>query len=54
MWSGTALKAIIIYITDYITKSGLKTHVMFQSIKSIFDKHANILSDDISMEEKAR
>ena len=29
MWSGTALKAVIMYVSDYITKTGLKTHVMF-------------------------
>ncbi|KIL55187.1 hypothetical protein M378DRAFT_48224, partial [Amanita muscaria Koide BX008] len=38
MWSGTAMKAVIVYISDYITKSGLKTHVIFEAIKSIFDK----------------
>jgi hypothetical protein len=54
LWSGTALKAIIIYITDYITKSGLKTHVMFEAIKNIFDKHSDILTENTSTEEKAR
>jgi hypothetical protein len=39
IWSGTAVKAVLVYITDYITKSGLKTHGVFESIKSIFDKH---------------
>ena len=32
MWSGTALKAVVLYISDYITKSGLKTHVVFDRV----------------------
>ena len=54
MWSGTALKAVTIYISDYITKSGLKTHVVFEVIKSIFSKNSEILNKDISDVEKAR
>ena len=54
MWSGTALKAVIIYISDYITKSGLKTHVVFDAIKSIFSKNSEILNKEISDVEKAR
>ena len=34
--SGTAIKAVIMYVTDYITKPGLKTHVVFEAIKAIF------------------
>ncbi|KAJ3820164.1 hypothetical protein F5880DRAFT_1488486, partial [Lentinula raphanica] len=36
--SGTAMKSCVIYIADYITKTGLKTHVIFDSIKTIFEK----------------
>ncbi len=54
MWSGTALKAVIVYISDYITKSGLKTHVVFDVIKSIFSKNSEILNKNISDTEKAR
>ena len=54
MWSGTALKAVVLYVSDYITKSGLKTHVVFEVIKSIFEKNHDILNGDISDKEKAR
>jgi hypothetical protein len=54
MWSGTALKAVIMYITNYITKSGLKTHVIFDVIKSIFEKNHDIINGNISEKEKAR
>ena len=54
MWSGTALKAVVLYISDYITKSGLKTHVVFDAIKSIFEKNQDILDCDTSEKDKAR
>ncbi|KAJ3823870.1 hypothetical protein F5880DRAFT_1445311, partial [Lentinula raphanica] len=36
--SGTAIKAAVAYVTDYITKTGLKTHVIFDSVRVIFEK----------------
>jgi hypothetical protein len=54
MWSGTALKAVIVYISDYITKSSLKTHVVFEAIKSIFDRNREIIGSSVSEKEKAR
>lgn len=37
--SGTAIKSVITYITDYITKSPLKTHTIFEAVRSIFAKN---------------
>ncbi|KAK0224909.1 hypothetical protein EDD85DRAFT_778027, partial [Armillaria nabsnona] len=37
--SGTAIKAILIYVSDYITKPALKTHVFFDVIKSVFQRN---------------
>ncbi|KAA1478464.1 hypothetical protein DENSPDRAFT_753698, partial [Dentipellis sp. KUC8613] len=37
--SGTAINAIIQYVTNYITKSALKTHVMFEVIKGVFSRN---------------
>ncbi|KAK0224281.1 hypothetical protein IW262DRAFT_1268792, partial [Armillaria fumosa] len=34
--SGMAIKAVLIYVTDYITKPGLKTHAIFDCIRSMF------------------
>ena len=42
--SGTAIKAIVAYVTDYITKVPLKTHVMFDTIRNVFDKKLVILN----------
>ncbi|PBK84602.1 hypothetical protein ARMGADRAFT_863891, partial [Armillaria gallica] len=36
--SGTAIKAVLIYVSDYITKPALKMHVFFDMIKSVFQK----------------
>ncbi|TFK59310.1 hypothetical protein BDN72DRAFT_750445, partial [Pluteus cervinus] len=33
--SGTAIKAVTLYVSNYITKTALKTHVVFDSIRSI-------------------
>ena len=54
LWSGTALKAVIMYVSDYITKTSLKTHVMFEAIRNVFDKNCDILVGSLSEKEKAR
>ncbi|KAA1479921.1 hypothetical protein DENSPDRAFT_789682, partial [Dentipellis sp. KUC8613] len=52
--SGTAIKSIVAYITDYITKSPLNTHVIFEAVKTVFDRNTDYLQDDICRQEKAR
>lgn len=52
--SGTAIKAIVAYVTDYITKVPLKTHAMFDTIRTVFDKKSSILHGDLDQEHKAR
>jgi hypothetical protein len=47
--SGPSTKAIIYYITDYITKAQLKTHVAYAAIALAVQKlEATTLSDDLS------
>jgi hypothetical protein len=41
--SGTAVKAIVAYVSDYIKKPGLTTYSMFDSIRHIFDRSGEIL-----------
>ena len=36
--SGTAIKSVVAYVTDYITKTPLKTHTMFETVKTIFKR----------------
>ncbi|KDQ26090.1 hypothetical protein PLEOSDRAFT_1014957, partial [Pleurotus ostreatus PC15] len=38
MMSGTAVKAVVAYVSDYITKCGLKTHVVFECIQAVLNR----------------
>ena len=52
--SGTAIKSIIMYISDYITKSTLKTHVIFDSIRTVFQRNGEMIGGNLPAKEKAR
>jgi hypothetical protein len=52
--SGTAIKAVVAYVTDYITKQSLKTYTIFDVIKSIFDKNSEMLGGNLKRKEKVR
>jgi len=52
--SGTAIKAIVAYISDYVTKPGLKTYSIFDTIRSVFNKNTEMLSGSLEQKEKAR
>lgn len=52
--SGTAIKSVIAYVTDYITKSPLKTHTIFQAVKSIFHKLDTVPTKESERLQKAR
>ncbi|KDR65412.1 hypothetical protein GALMADRAFT_47912, partial [Galerina marginata CBS 339.88] len=41
--SGTSIKAIISYVTDYVTKPTLKTHQIFSSAYDIYSKNSELL-----------
>jgi len=50
--SETSIKAVIMYVTDYITKQGLKTHVIFEAIKAIFSKNTELITGSLPSKEK--
>ena len=52
--SGTAIKSVIAYVADYITKTPLKTHVMFESVQQVFEKNSELIGGTIPRKEKAR
>jgi hypothetical protein len=52
--SGTAIKAIVAYVSDYITKPGLKTYTVFDVVKSVFDKNSEMIGGDLKRREKVR
>ena len=52
--SGTAIKAIVAYVTEYVTKPGLKTYSIFDTICSVFDKNSEMIGGDHKRHETAR
>ncbi|KAF8219606.1 hypothetical protein L208DRAFT_1338972 [Tricholoma matsutake] len=52
--SGTAVKGVLLYITNYVTKPTLKTHVIFESVKSMFQKNTEMLAGLESHQQKAQ
>jgi hypothetical protein len=52
--SGTAIKGVLLYVTNYLTKPTLKTHVIFDTIRSVFQKNAEIVGGSESRQQIAR
>ena len=52
--SGTAIKSVIAYVTDYITKSPLKTHTIFEAVKSVFSKLNTVITKESERLQRAR
>jgi hypothetical protein len=52
--SGTMVCAVIAYVTDYVTKSSLKTHTMFDVIRMAVDDKERYVSDDGDTHVSAR
>ena len=52
--SGTSIKEIVAYISDYITKPGLKTYTIFDTIRSVFDRNTEMLGSSMRTNNKAR
>jgi hypothetical protein len=52
--SGTAIKAVVAYISDYISKPSLKTYLIFEAVKSVFDRNSEMLGGTLDRKEKAR
>ena len=52
--SGTAVKAVVAYVSDYVTKTALKTYTMFDSIKGVYERNSEMLSGSFARKEKAR
>jgi len=52
--SGTAIKAVVAYTSDYITKPGLKTYTIFDTIRSVFGKNSEMIGGSMQRKDKAR
>jgi hypothetical protein len=51
--SSTSIKAIVSYISDYITKPTLKTHQIFSSMYDVFERNKLQLGNDVKTESDA-
>lgn len=54
LMSGTAVKATVGYVADYIVKMGLKTYQIFSSIYDVFERHPDMWQDSKSDSDAAR
>jgi len=53
MLSKTSIKAVISYVTDYVTKPSLKTHQIFSSAYDIFEKNSELIGGNTEEKEAA-
>jgi hypothetical protein len=49
--SGTAIKAVLAYISDYVTKPTLKTYVVFDTSVSVFEKNSDMMNGTVIAEK---
>ena len=54
MLSGTTIKAVISYVTDYISKPILKTHQVFATAYNVFENNAKLEDDNPLRTDDAR
>jgi hypothetical protein len=52
--SGTAIKGALLYVSNYVTKPALKTHVIFETVHSMFLKNSEVIASSDSGKDKAR
>ncbi|KDR65593.1 hypothetical protein GALMADRAFT_41664, partial [Galerina marginata CBS 339.88] len=52
--SGTAIKAIVAYVTDYVTKPGLTTYSIFDTVKQVFSRNSEMIGGSTNRQEVAR
>ncbi|KAJ6545639.1 hypothetical protein B0H19DRAFT_955240, partial [Mycena capillaripes] len=54
MLSGTAVKAVVSYVSDYISKLSLKSYQMFASVYDVFKKDSEMSGGSTRDKDKAR
>ena len=52
--SCTAIKSIVAYVANYITKTPLKTHIMFKSIQKMLERNTQLSGSGLGTKDKAR
>ena len=54
MLSGTAVKAVISYVSDYVSKVALKSYQLFASVFQVFDASSEMLQGEEKNHERSR
>jgi hypothetical protein len=52
--SGTGVKAIIAYVSDYVSKSPLKTYMIFDTVRNVYKRNNDIINGSAEQGEMAR
>ncbi|KAJ7091587.1 hypothetical protein C8R44DRAFT_563327, partial [Mycena epipterygia] len=52
--SGTAVKAVVSYVSDYVSKLGLKTYQAFASVFDVFERNSETIANGAGGVETAR
>ncbi|PSS37384.1 hypothetical protein PHLCEN_2v774, partial [Hermanssonia centrifuga] len=52
--SGTQVRAVIAYVTDYITKTSLTTHAVFETVKAVLDRNTALVNNQATRGDSAR
>ncbi|THU85562.1 hypothetical protein K435DRAFT_685255, partial [Dendrothele bispora CBS 962.96] len=52
--SGTAIKAVVAYVSDYITKWSLSTHVIFDVIRTVLTRNTDLIGGSSGDQYKVR
>ena len=54
LMSGTAIKAVVGYITDYVTKSGLSSYTTFDAVRQVFNRNSEMIGGSTDRQNTAR
>ncbi|OBZ78025.1 hypothetical protein A0H81_02091 [Grifola frondosa] len=46
--SGTQVKAVVAYVTDYVTKSNLNTHSFFETVRTVLDRNQEQMASSVT------
>ena len=50
---GSAIKAVVGYITDYVTKSGLSSYTTFDAVRQVFNRNSEMIGGSTDRQNTA-
>ena len=54
LMSGTAIKAVVKYITEYVTKTGLNSYTAFDAVRQVFNRNSEMIGGNADRQITAR